>query len=40
LCLDGNTAVALSAYKLIDTAFCFPITPSSVMPENIEMYSA
>ncbi|CAL6097446.1 Pyruvate-flavodoxin_oxidoreductase 2 [Hexamita inflata] len=40
LCLDGNTAAAMIAYKLIDVAAIYPITPSSTMSEMVEQYSA
>ncbi|CAL6045241.1 Pyruvate-flavodoxin_oxidoreductase 2 [Hexamita inflata] len=40
LCLDGNTAAAMMAYKLIDMAAIYPITPSSTMAELIEQYAA
>ena len=32
-CVDGNWAVAHSAYRINDCAFIFPITPSSPMGE-------
>jgi pyruvate-ferredoxin/flavodoxin oxidoreductase len=36
--IDGNTAAASMAYMLSDTAFIYPITPSSPMAENIDAW--
>lgn len=38
--IDGNTAAAKSSYMLSDTAFIYPITPSSPMAETIDSFSA
>jgi len=38
--MDGNTATALIAYALSDTAAIFPITPSSVMGEIADEWAA
>lgn len=38
--VDGNTATANMAYLLSDSAFIYPITPSSPMAENIDAYAA
>jgi hypothetical protein len=39
-CVDGNTAVALVAYKTNDCAYIFPITPSSPMGEEVDAWAA
>lgn len=39
-CVDGNEAVAHVAYRLNDTAFIFPITPSSPMGEAVDLWAA
>ena len=36
--IDGNTAAASMAYMMSDTAFIYPITPSSPMAENIDAW--
>ena len=39
-CADGNWAVAHVAYRCNDTAFIFPITPSSPMGEEVDAWAA
>jgi len=39
-CMDGNEAAATIAYSINDVAFVYPITPSSVMAECIDNWSA
>ena len=39
-CVDGNWAVAHAAYRENDTAFIFPITPSSPMGEEVDAWAA
>jgi pyruvate-ferredoxin/flavodoxin oxidoreductase len=39
-CVDGNWAVAHAAYRENDTAFIFPITPSSPMGEEVDLWAA
>lgn len=39
-CVDGNWAVAHAAYRMNDTAFIFPITPSSPMGEEVDEWAA
>ena len=39
-CVDGNWAVAHVAYRVNDTAFIFPITPSSPMGEEVDAWAA
>jgi Pyruvate flavodoxin/ferredoxin oxidoreductase, thiamine diP-bdg len=39
-CVDGNWAVAHAAYRTNDTAFIFPITPSSPMGEEVDAWAA
>lgn len=38
--MDGNTATAYASYAFTEVATIFPITPSSVMAENIDEWSA
>jgi len=38
--IDGNTAAASMAYMLSDLALIYPITPSSPMAENIDVWSS
>lgn len=38
-CVDGNWAVAHSAYRINDCAFIFPITPSSPMGEYSDEFA-
>ena len=38
--MDGNTAAAHVAYALSDVAAIYPITPSSVMGELVDEWSA
>ena len=38
--IDGNTAAASMAYMLSDMALIYPITPSSPMAENIDVWAA
>jgi hypothetical protein len=39
-CVDGNWAAAHVAYRTNDTAFIFPITPSSPMGEEVDAWAA
>ena len=38
--VDGNTAVSLISYNFIEVAGIYPITPSSTMAENIDIYAS
>ena len=38
--IDGNTAAASMAYMLSDLAMIYPITPSSPMAENIDVWAS
>ncbi|MGM9642639.1 MAG: hypothetical protein ACI3XI_05455 [Eubacteriales bacterium] len=38
--MDGNTAAAHVAYAFSEVAAIYPITPSSVMAENVDASSA
>eukprot|EP01124_Arcella_intermedia_P028483 TRINITY_DN5793_c0_g1_i2.p1 TRINITY_DN5793_c0_g1~~TRINITY_DN5793_c0_g1_i2.p1 ORF type:complete len:1820 (+),score=413.59 TRINITY_DN5793_c0_g1_i2:47-5506(+) len=38
--VDGNTAVAHAAYALSEIAFIYPITPSSSMGEQVDLWAA
>ena len=38
--IDGNTAAASMAYMLSDLALIYPITPSSPMAENIDVWAS
>ena len=38
--MDGNTAAAHVAYAFTEVAGIFPITPSSVMAELVDKWSA
>jgi pyruvate-ferredoxin/flavodoxin oxidoreductase len=38
--MDGNTAAAYAAYAFTDVAGIYPITPSSVMAELVDEWSA
>ena len=38
--IDGNTAAASMAYMLSDMALIYPITPSSPMAENIDVWAS
>jgi len=40
LSVDGNTAAALGSYNYIEVAGIFPITPSSPMAENVDVYAS
>ena len=40
LSVDGNTAAALGSYNFIEVAGIYPITPSSPMAENIDVYAS
>ena len=40
LSVDGNTAAALGSYNYIEVAGIYPITPSSPMAENIDVYAS
>ncbi len=40
LSCDGNTAAALESYNFIEVAGIFPITPSSPMAENVDVYAS
>eukprot|EP00704_Kipferlia_bialata_P008887 g8887.t1 len=39
ICVDGNTAAAMSAFKMIDTSFIYPITPSTTMADCVEKWA-
>ena len=39
-CMDANQATAHASYAVIDTAFLFPITPSTPMGEIVDEWSA
>ncbi|MGN1452095.1 MAG: hypothetical protein ACI4XQ_08335, partial [Eubacteriales bacterium] len=38
--MDGNTAAATVSYAFTEVAAIYPITPSSVMAENVDTWSA
>ena len=38
--MDGNTAAAYASYAFTEVAAIFPITPSSVMAEKVDEWSA
>ena len=38
--MDGNTAAALVAYAYSEVAAIYPITPSSVMAENVDAWAS
>ena len=38
--MDGNTAAAHVSYAFTDVATIYPITPSSPMPESVDVWSA
>ena len=38
--VDGNTAAALGSYKFTEVAAIYPITPSSPMAENVDVYAS
>ena len=38
--IDGNTAAASMAYMMSDLALIYPITPSSPMAENVDVWSS
>ena len=40
LSVDGNTAAAIESYNFIEVAGIYPITPSSPMAENIDVYAS
>ena len=40
LSVDGNTAASLGSYNYIEVAGIYPITPSSPMAENIDVYAS
>ncbi len=40
LTMDGNTAAAHVSYAFTDVAAIYPITPSSVMSETVDEWSA
>ena len=40
LSVDGNTAAALASYNFSEIAAIYPITPSSPMAENVDIYAA
>ncbi len=40
LSVDGNTAAAIGSYNYIEVAGIYPITPSSPMAENIDVYAS
>ena len=38
--MDGNTAAAHISYAFTEVATIFPITPSSPMPESVDVWAA
>ena len=38
--VDGNTAAAMESYYFTEVAAIYPITPSSVMAENVDAWAA
>ena len=38
--VDGNTAAALGSYLFSEVAAIYPITPSSPMAENVDVYAS
>lgn len=38
--MDGNTAAAHVSYAFTDVATIYPITPSSPMPESVDVWAA
>ena len=38
--MDGNTAAAHVSYAFTDVATIYPITPSSPMPEAVDVWAA
>jgi len=38
--VDGNTAASLGSYNYIEVAGIYPITPSSPMAENVDVYAS
>lgn len=40
LAVDGNTAASLESYNFIEVAAIYPITPSSTMAENVDVYAS
>ncbi|MBR0456461.1 MAG: hypothetical protein IJJ01_07300, partial [Firmicutes bacterium] len=38
--MDGNTAAAHVAYAFSEVAAIYPITPSSVMAENVDAWAS
>jgi pyruvate-ferredoxin/flavodoxin oxidoreductase len=40
LSVDGNTAAAIGSYNFIEVAGIYPITPSSPMAENVDVYAS
>ena len=40
LSVDGNTAAALGSYNFTEVAGIYPITPSSPMAENVDLYAS
>lgn len=38
--VDGNTAAGLGSYKFTEVAAIYPITPSSPMAENVDVYAS
>ncbi|MGI6713621.1 MAG: pyruvate:ferredoxin (flavodoxin) oxidoreductase [Bacilli bacterium] len=40
LSVDGNTAAALASYNFSEIAAIYPITPSSPMAENVDVYAS
>ena len=38
--MDGNEAAAYVSYALTEVATIFPITPSSPMPEHVDVWAA
>ena len=38
--VDGNTAAAMESYYFTEVAAIFPITPSSPMAENVDVFAS
>ena len=38
--VDGNTAAAMASYNFTEVAAIYPITPSSPMAENVDVFAA
>ena len=40
LSVDGNTAAGIGSYNYIEVAGIYPITPSSPMAENVDVFAS